>query len=177
MTAWTEEEDRILVDMAREGASGSEVGLKLGRSRCSVIGRTHRLGIRFHGSGSGNKNAAGKRRHVSPPPSGFAKRKQAEQTEQTEKPKLRVITNEQRLIEDYIARNGVRRFEPTASGDVLHLSAYLERHGYSVTCFSGHCRIARGDGPWRRTTLREIIELADKFRVSEGLEPLVRRAG
>lgn len=174
MTAWTEEEDRILADMAREGASGSEVGLRLGRSRNAIMGRAHRLGIRFHGPGSGNKNAAGKRRHVSPPPSGFAKRKQ---TEQTEKPKLRVITNEQRLIEDYIARHGVRRFEPTASGDVLRLSAYLEKHGYRVTCFSGHCRIARGDGPWRKATLREIIELADKFRVSEGLEPLVRRAG
>ena len=50
MTAWTEEEDRDIARMIAEGRSASMIGAAIGRSRNSVIGRSHRLKLTFRGA-------------------------------------------------------------------------------------------------------------------------------
>ena len=45
--AWTEDEDETLRRMANEGCSASQIGVAIGRSRNSIIGRSHRMGIKL----------------------------------------------------------------------------------------------------------------------------------
>lgn len=46
---WTELENQLMLAMASQGYSGGDVAKKLHRTRCSVMGRAHRLGIQFYG--------------------------------------------------------------------------------------------------------------------------------
>lgn len=45
--AWTADQDSALRDQARSGASFTEAGSNLGKTRNSIAGRAHRLGIAF----------------------------------------------------------------------------------------------------------------------------------
>ena len=52
---WSENDDATLRRMAAEGAWACEIGEALGRSKNSVIGRSHRLGVQLLGGKSGPK--------------------------------------------------------------------------------------------------------------------------
>ena len=43
--AWTDERFEILKQMWKDGHSGSVIGTRLGTSRCSVLGKVHRMGL------------------------------------------------------------------------------------------------------------------------------------
>lgn len=45
MGAWTEDEDRVLAEMAKAGASLPDMIARIGRSRDSINGRLHRTGL------------------------------------------------------------------------------------------------------------------------------------
>ena len=51
MTAWTEEEDRDIARMIAEGRPASMIGAAIGRSRNSVISRSHRLKLTWGAAG------------------------------------------------------------------------------------------------------------------------------
>lgn len=58
---WTEQDDEALKSMLEAGDSMSEIGNTIGRTRNSVIGRAHRLGIqskKLSGFQPGNKKAS-----------------------------------------------------------------------------------------------------------------------
>ncbi|QDH50422.1 hypothetical protein [Caulobacter phage KcrB] len=42
--AWSEEDDAVLLKDWARGRSASVIGMRLGRSRCAVLGRLYRLG-------------------------------------------------------------------------------------------------------------------------------------
>ena len=52
---WSGNADATLRRMAAEGAWACEIGEALGRSKNSVIGRSHRLGVQLFGGNSGPK--------------------------------------------------------------------------------------------------------------------------
>jgi len=43
---WTEEKVKILTDMWKSGSTGAEISVVLKTSRCSVMGKASRLGLR-----------------------------------------------------------------------------------------------------------------------------------
>jgi hypothetical protein len=43
--AWTQEQIDFAIDLWRQGVSGSIIGSRLGRSRCSVLGKLHRMKV------------------------------------------------------------------------------------------------------------------------------------
>jgi hypothetical protein len=47
--AWTPDEDRLAKEMAEQGRSSREIGKVLGRSRNAILGRFHRLGVKWEG--------------------------------------------------------------------------------------------------------------------------------
>lgn len=51
---WPEEHDNLLRQRAAEGWSALELANLIGRSRSAVLGRAHRLGVKFHHSRGGN---------------------------------------------------------------------------------------------------------------------------
>lgn len=54
---WSEQDDRVLREMAAEGKSASQIATRLGRSRSSVIGRAGRKGVTLSGRGGGYRRA------------------------------------------------------------------------------------------------------------------------
>src|SRR5688572_7207595 len=42
---WTQEQIDFAIDLWRQGVSGSIIGARLGRSRCSVLGKLHRMKV------------------------------------------------------------------------------------------------------------------------------------
>lgn len=56
---WTPERVQALIDMAKLGHTGQEIGIALGVSRSSVCGKAHRLGIRLRGQPFGAINRGG----------------------------------------------------------------------------------------------------------------------
>jgi GcrA cell cycle regulator len=42
---WTQEQTDLAVDLWRQGVSGSIIGARLGKSRCSVLGKLHRMKV------------------------------------------------------------------------------------------------------------------------------------
>lgn len=47
VTSWTDDLDRWLCDLWREGVTTTEIGLRMGRSKNSVVGRVHRIARRY----------------------------------------------------------------------------------------------------------------------------------
>ena len=47
VTIWTDDLDRWLCDLWREGLTTTEIGLRMGRSKNSVVGRVHRIARRY----------------------------------------------------------------------------------------------------------------------------------
>lgn len=95
------------------------------------------------------------------------------------KPKLRVITNEKRAVEEFIKTHGVRRFMPGDSGDIDSITVFLRQRGYQLsgTPWGKKFHISRGRGRPRVVPWWKVIELVDELRAAEGREPILRQIG
>ena len=175
---WTSEEDAVLAKMASQGRSSAEIGKRLDRTRRSILGRANRLGISLQGINSGNRNAA--KAHAVKPRATFIKaetpRPKRREPKQETKPVLLVVSNEQKLIEEYIAKNGVRRFAPGQATDRYSIQKFLEDRGYTLSGWQGKNKISGGRGRPRMMTWAQVIRFVDELRAAEGL-PTFQRAG
>ncbi|MFC4624214.1 hypothetical protein ACFO1V_03060 [Daeguia caeni] len=76
------------------------------------------------------------------------------------------------LVDDYIARNGVRKFAPNDGVDIYRLAAFLADYGYEVDCRRGRTmRIRLGKGKPKIVHIKRVIQIADEIRIAQGLEP------
>lgn len=84
------------------------------------------------------------------------------------------------IVETYIERNGVRRFEAGTSGDYPSLKAFLADRGYLLSTYGrASTYIIKEPGQRGRPksmNWSKVIEFVDAIRLGEGLEPLKRRA-
>lgn len=190
MSAWSDEEIAFLTIQAAKCWSASRIGEAIGRSKNSVIGKAHRKCIKLSGrryykaTGQVGPNRATPRtdrnvitlvipKHRKGSPIAVAPM----QTVKVDQgPRLSVVTNERRLIEDFIAKHGVRRFERGQSGDYDGVKRFLEDRGYSVNGWQGKHRVSRGGGRPKLMFWSQVIELADGIRAAEGLPTLRRQA-
>lgn len=85
------------------------------------------------------------------------------------------------LVADFVARNGVRRFEPGASGTPQGMRYRLEAHGYEVKLMANGARVQiKAPGPrhrWQIVPLKEMTAIVDRLRTAEGMEPVARKGG
>ena len=189
---WTPEEDAVLRAMAAEKLSASSIGAKMGRSRNSIIGRAHRLKVKLDGRPVkiiGERPVGSKPRQPKPrrddnviklripaKPVGPNHVMPIKTVEVQRGPRLSVITNERRLIEDFIAKNGVRRFAMGDRCDMDTVKRFLEDRGYTLNGWQGKHKVAHGKGRPRVMSWSQVVGLVDKLRAAEGL-PTIRRAG
>ena len=76
------------------------------------------------------------------------------------------------MVDDYIARNGVRKFAPNDGVDIYRLAAFLADYGYEIDCRRGlMMRIRRGKGKTKTVHIKRVIQIADEIRIAQGLEP------
>ncbi|PWL17409.1 hypothetical protein DKP76_11565 [Falsochrobactrum shanghaiense] len=76
------------------------------------------------------------------------------------------------LIEEYLSKHGVRRFEQGESTDFHHLASFLSEYGYTVSGSPmGMVNVSQGRGRPRRMGMAKLIAIADEIRVAQGLEP------
>ncbi len=189
MSKWTAEEAAFLAEKATERWSASRIADALGRTKNSVISRARKDGIRLNGERFYQATGeVGVRRnpqtsknviklvipkHHKASPIAVAPM----QTVEVERgPRLSVITNERRLIEDFIAKHGVRRFERGQSGDYEGVKRFLEDRGYSLNGWQGKHRVSRGAGRPKLMFWSQVIDLVDEIRTTEGLQTLRRQA-
>ncbi|MGN6538921.1 MAG: hypothetical protein ACTHKQ_24740 [Mesorhizobium sp.] len=190
MSKWTAEEAAFLAQKAVQRWSASRIADALGRTKNSVISRARKAGIRLNGErfyqATGEVGASRSRtpadknviklvipKHSKASPIAVAPM----QTVEVERgPRLSVITNERRLIQDYIAKHGVRRFERGQSGDYEGVKRFLEDRGYSLNGWQGKHRVSRGAGRPKLMFWSQVIDLVDEIRTAEGLQTLRRQA-
>lgn len=76
------------------------------------------------------------------------------------------------LVDQWITQNGApRRFEPEVRCSVYYARDYLARFGIRLHLHDGRCQILKGRR-WKSVRWPEVIGLVDKYRVSEGLQPI-----
>lgn len=61
---FTEEEDQLMAQCAKEDMSAAQCARKLGRTRNSIIGRSHRIGVQFHKHNVPSKRVVFKRENI-----------------------------------------------------------------------------------------------------------------
>lgn len=80
---------------------------------------------------------------------------------------------EQLLVAEHIAKNGPPRlFECGVAGSFEYFNSYLLRFGIRLRMQSWRCHISKNDGPWHPIQRAQVLEIVDRWRVSEGLEPI-----
>ncbi len=148
-----EEDDRIR-ELAAKGLRGRDIAAKLGRGRQSIFTRCRLIGIVLVDSRSQNN----------------------EEPKPVERPVLRVVANNiPMMVEDWLRRNGgARKFEARCSTDYGYLKFYLEEHGVVLSLIKGSPVLQTGSGRQRKVEWNEVFRVADRFRVAEGLEPILR---
>lgn len=84
------------------------------------------------------------------------------------------MTSEAILIEEYIAKKGVRRFEAGSSASYGAIQHYLRERDYDMRQNKSMFTLKRlgKPGMGKRMTWAKVIAFVDEMRVSEGLEPL-----
>jgi hypothetical protein len=93
-----------------------------------------------------------------------------------QRPKAIVKGDEKAAIAEFIAKNGVRKVEQSATGDRYHLVVWLNRRGVKIE-FIGR---AHGEQIWRldgrKIKPQEFDRIVDEERAKDGLQPLQRSA-
>lgn len=90
---------------------------------------------------------------------------------------LRIVSNNEKLmIADYLQKTGARRYEMGFCSDYHGIQGYLAMRGVDLTTrnngkFTYIIRLK--DGQSRKATWQEVLQFADEFRRSEGLEPIL----
>lgn len=76
------------------------------------------------------------------------------------------------LINEYLSKHGVRRFEQGTSSSIHGLAPFLAEFGYEVAgAPHGGVKVRRGKGQWNRMSMPGLIALADEIRIAQGLQP------
>lgn len=162
---WTDDERAELYRMKDAGATLGEIALHFRVTKKAVIGQVKRRSdiasniIRF-------------------PRSRTAKRSQAAiKADSRSRPKLRVIVNTKKLVDDWLRENGgARKFEPGFSADYLGMQRYLGDRGVTLGMRRGKLLLHGERGRPRMVSWDEVWAAADKFRVREGKTPILRAA-
>lgn len=153
---WTAEQDQRLAQMMRAGMSRSQIAQEFGLGEGAIAGRIERSPWLSEIRKTVPKQKPGPKAAV------------------VEKPVLRVINNVPRMVAEFIATHGVRRFEQGVTADIDGVRRFLESHGYSVNGWQGKYRIRQGSGRTKVYHWREVVKLADRVRRAQGLEPFIR---
>jgi hypothetical protein len=164
---YTPEQDDIIRRMAAEGKSYTDTAKALGRTTSGISKRARKLGVRFHGKPGVKKGTNivqfPKRPRPAPRPAA------------AEAPKLRVVSNNvPMMIADWVAKNGVRRFERGFSTDYSYLKDYLVKHDIVLKMVRNDCFISKGPGRPRKVGWTKVWQMVDDFRTADGLEPILR---
>ena len=178
---WSADEHETMVRMAAEGCPMSQVAKVLGRSRNAIAGRAIRHGIKFLGivkrgpkGPRGPKQVTAQVIRFPKPPKATAAPRAVAKPASPPKP-LKVVTqNTDLMVQDYLAKHGARRFEPGFSTDYHNLKNYLQERGVSLNLKSSSPYVSHGRGRPRKCTWGEVIAIADRFRVAEGMTPILR---
>jgi len=78
------------------------------------------------------------------------------------------------LIDEYMAKHGVRRFERGACGNYDAVQLFLLDRGYELRRIAAAFALKRigQKGSGRRMNWAKVIAFADDLRVADGLEPI-----
>lgn len=183
---WSPERLDRVAELMQAGKTGKQIGDEFGVSRDAIIAlsRKHPKLIDI-GFARGRKNRpklseeqrienrrAARQRYID---KARASRPVAQTPLPERKPfKPVVVSNNVALmVQDFIARNGVRRFERNTRADYHSLAQYLEERGYKLIQRATRYTLAGPRGRPRFVTWKEAIALVDKFRRAEGLEPIL----
>jgi hypothetical protein len=194
---WTVEAKAIVAERLKAGDTAREIGERLGVSRSSITGLLDRdidlakIGLTRKATGRNggrirrftleeqmqrkreyNKLYQAKRRsrsNVVQFPGSFQRRPE----QQRDTPALRVVSNNIPLmVQDWLDKNGgPRRFEHFATTDTWIIRTYLEERGIKLNGHRGRWAISRGKGRPRIGTWADVMQIADDFRMAEGLQP------
>ncbi len=87
-----------------------------------------------------------------------------------------VSPEDRHLIDSYIKKNGVRKFEEGLQADQYGLKDFLALHGWDMK-IDGNARFYRlkkasSPGRHKKVLAKEVIKLVDQIRVGLGLTPL-----
>jgi hypothetical protein len=91
---------------------------------------------------------------------------------------FRVVSNNiPMMTADWLEKHGgARRYEAGFSTDYLTMKSYLERHGVTFNLTKNQPTLSTGRGRPRKVTWTDVFRAADKFRVAEGLTPILRES-
>jgi hypothetical protein len=188
---WPDEKKARVALLLKEGKTSREIGADLGVTRNSVIGIVRRnsdlsaIGFASRPGGQVPKPKdeqqaydreylrawRAKRKGVVIP---FPAQKRPQQRHDP-RPALRVVSNNVPLmVQDWLDKNGgARRFERNATADKLAVKLYLEARGIKTNGFRGKWTISTGKGRPKQIKWPEVVQIADDFRMAEGLEPFL----
>lgn len=166
---YTPEQDEIIRTMVEEGKSADAAGKVIGRSQSAMVRRAHKIGIAFHAKGGPPKSNV-----VKFPKRKYVRKPQAADIAIAAAPKLRVVSNNvPMMVADWIAKNGIRRFERGFSTDYSYLKDYLEKHGISLKMVRNDVFISKGAGRPKKVGWSKVWQMVDEFRLAAGLEPIL----
>jgi|SRR5690606_28426287 len=176
---WTDHDKQQIAAMLLAGDTYDVIAAEFGVSRNAVAGvitrtkRLHGLSQRALSDEHRERLSAAQRERYSSNVIVFPGARR-EPLPTVEKPALRVITNTAKAIDDWLKANGgARKFEPGFSTDYLAMKSFLEKRGVTFNLHRGSCFLSNGRGRPRKVTWDEVYRVADKFRVAEGLTPIL----
>lgn len=177
---WTPEKRAKVGRMLADGCSSAKIAEEFGTTRNAIIGlvgRDDTLAAIGFKSGTGRKRLSDeerrKRRNAT-----VRKYRATLGPVTTSRPARKpfkpvVVSNNVKLmVQDWIAQNGVRRFDRGDMTDYYHLTNWLRERGYGLSTVSNSYRLTNGSGRPRQTTWAGVIALVDKLRLAEGLQPI-----
>lgn len=84
--------------------------------------------------------------------------------------------DERAMIDEFVAKKGVRKVEPAATGDRYHLLQWLQRRGIKIEYAGRKAHELRWRMGERILDVKKFDALVDRERAKDGLEPLRRAA-
>lgn len=82
------------------------------------------------------------------------------------------------MVADWIADNGVRRFDRGFSGEWINIRDTLAKLGYEAKMVRSHYSIAKAGSKGRRKLIgrEQALQLIDDILIAHGKQPFLRRA-
>lgn len=195
---WMPEDKAKVAELLKAGNTAQQIGDHFGITRNCITGLLARdaelRAVGFTKKGPDGSRKGGVRSKFTPEERLERKRQYSRERERqrraerraareaaqpAQKPFLRVVSNNvPMMVEDWLKQNGgPRRFERGLSADYFGLKDYLADRGVHIENKQGRkLRMATKSGRLRDVTWTDVYAMADKFRVAEGLTPILRRA-
>lgn len=187
LAKWSHDDRESIADMLRTGARCGDIMPHFpDKTRSALVSLVHRdpvlrvIGFKGKILNPGRRSKARKSTVIA-----FRSPRRAIPEKQTPSPqsvegfKPRVINNVPLMIDDWIAKNGVRQFERGATGEFYGICVWLRARGYECAFHGqkrGYYTITASGGRAKKLDWKGVLALHDKVRRAEGLEP-VRMAG